>query len=60
VINRSNSTDSFTFLINHSDAEVEYPARGRDLLTGEPSAPVAVIPGGTVRVIHSQEGGDTP
>ncbi|MDR6504686.1 beta-galactosidase [Arthrobacter oryzae] len=59
VITRSNSTDSFTFLINHSDAEVEYPARGRDLLTGEPSAPVAVIPGGTVRVIHSQEGRHT-
>ena len=57
VITRSTSTDNFTFLINHSDADAEYPASGHDLLTGEPSARRSVIPGGTVRVIHSQEGG---
>jgi beta-galactosidase len=56
VITRSSSTDKFTFLINHSDTDAQYPARGHDLLTGEPSAPVSVIPGGTVRVLHSQEG----
>ncbi|WP_104175554.1 beta-galactosidase [Arthrobacter sp. Y81] len=57
VITRRNSTDKFTFLINHSEADAEYPARGHDLLTGEPSAPVSAIPGGTVRVIHLHEGG---
>ncbi|MEK0155777.1 beta-galactosidase [Arthrobacter oryzae] len=53
VVTRSSSTDSFTFLINHSDADAEYPAAGHDLLSGEPSAPTAVIPGGTVRVIQT-------
>ena len=45
VITRSTSTDSYTFLINHSDADAEYPATGRDLLTGGYISGTAVIPG---------------
>ena len=56
VITRSTDADNFTFLINHSDADAEYQAAGHDLLTGEPFAHTTVIPGGTVRVIHAQEG----
>jgi beta-galactosidase len=56
VVTRSTSKDTFTFLINHNDADAEYPATGHDLLTGEASADLAVVPGGTVRVIHAREG----
>ena len=56
VITRSTPTDHFTFLINHSDADAEYPASGTDLLTGAAFEHTAVVPGGTVSVIHAPEG----
>lgn len=53
VASRNNGPDTFTFLINHTDSDAEYPATGRDLLSGEPVSGTAMVPAGTVRVIHS-------
>ncbi|WP_332761486.1 Beta-galactosidase C-terminal domain [Pseudarthrobacter sp.] len=54
VVTRSTATDSYTFLINHTDADAEYPATGRDLLAGGHISGTAVIPAGTVCVIHTR------
>lgn len=53
VVTRSTGTDSYTFLINHTDVDAEYPATGRDLLAGGHISGTAVIPAGTVCVIHN-------
>ncbi|WP_104045971.1 beta-galactosidase [Arthrobacter sp. ZGTC412] len=55
VASRSAGADTFTFLINHADADAEYPATGRDLLSGETVTGTAVVPAGTVCVIHTTE-----
>jgi beta-galactosidase len=50
---RSNATETFTFLINHAETDAEYPAAGRDLLSGETVSGTTVVPAGTVCVIHT-------
>lgn len=54
VVTRSTATDSYTFLINHTDADAEYPATGRDLLAGVHISGTEVILAGTVCVIHTR------
>jgi beta-galactosidase len=56
IITRSTGTDRFTFLLNHSGTDAEYPATGHDLLSGEAVTDTAHIPAGTVAVIHTPEG----
>jgi beta-galactosidase len=53
VASRSAGADTFTFLINHAETDAEYPATGRDLLSGETVTGTAVVPAGTVCVIHT-------
>jgi beta-galactosidase len=38
ITTRATGTESYTFLINHSENAIAAPVRGTDLLTGEPSA----------------------
>ncbi|WP_354188063.1 beta-galactosidase trimerization domain-containing protein [Arthrobacter sp. UYCu712] len=56
VVIRSTGTDAFTFLINHADADAEYPATGIELITADAVTGTAQIPAGTVRVIHTHHG----
>ncbi len=56
VVIRSTETGSFTFLLNHADADAEYPAAGLELLTGETVTGAIRIPAGAVRVIHAHVG----
>ena len=56
MVVRSTGTDAFTFLINHADADAEYPATGIELISGDAVSGNAQIPAGTVRVIHTQNG----
>jgi beta-galactosidase len=55
VASRSAGRDTFTFLINHADTDAEYPATGRDLLSGETVTGTTTVPAGTVCVIHSSK-----
>jgi beta-galactosidase len=55
VASRSSGTDSFTFLINHAETDAEYLAAGIDLLSGEAVTGTAVVPAGTVCVIHTTQ-----
>jgi len=53
VVSRHSETGSFTFLINHTDADAEYPAHGLNLLSGEDVRGTAHIPAGTICVVHT-------
>jgi beta-galactosidase len=55
VATRGAGADTFTFLINHAEVDAEYPATGRNLLSGETVSGTAVVPAGTVCVIHTIE-----
>lgn len=52
VIRRADEGRSYLFLINHSTNDVELPASGRELVTGEPVDSIARVPAGAVRVIR--------
>ncbi|WP_426738972.1 beta-galactosidase [Plantibacter sp. 2H11-2] len=52
VVRRADEGRSYLFLINHSTNDVELPARGRELVTGEPVDSIARVPAGAVRVIR--------
>ncbi|ABM08683.1 beta-galactosidase [Paenarthrobacter aurescens] len=53
VASRDSEDGTFTFLINHTDADAEYPARGRNLISGEDVSGTAHIPAGTICVVHT-------
>lgn len=55
VVTRSTGTDAFTFLLNHTDADADYPATGLELMTGDPATGTIRVPAGGVRVIHAQD-----
>ena len=50
---RSNGTDDFTFLLNHTAADQTRPVTGTELLTGDEVDGSIVVPAGTVRVVRS-------
>jgi len=52
VVTRSNDTDRFRFVINHSAHELTLPADGAELLTGNTVAGSVTVPAGGVRVIR--------
>ncbi|MGK9148331.1 beta-galactosidase [Plantibacter flavus] len=52
VIRRADADRSYRFLINHSTHDVELPATGYELVTGEPVDSIARVPAGAVRVIR--------
>lgn len=54
VVRRADDDRSYLFLINHSNTDVEAPARGHDLITGERVDSIARIPAGAVRVIREE------
>ena len=53
VASRSSEDGTFTFLINHTDADAQYPATGLNLLSGEAVGGSAHVPAGTICVIHT-------
>ncbi|MEJ1114425.1 beta-galactosidase [Paenarthrobacter sp. CCNWLY172] len=53
VASRNSEDGTFTFLINHTDADAQYPATGLNLLSGEVVGGIAHVPAGTICVIHS-------
>lgn len=52
VVRRADEGRSYLFVINHSTNDVELPASGRELVTGEPVDSIARVPAGAVRVIR--------
>ncbi|MET4541485.1 beta-galactosidase [Arthrobacter bambusae] len=53
VASRTSEDGTFTFLINHTDADAEYPVTGLNLLSGEAVGGTAHVPAGTICVIHA-------
>ncbi|GGK90510.1 beta-galactosidase [Salinibacterium xinjiangense] len=52
VVSRSNDTDRFVFVINHSDREVSFTGTGTELTTGERVEGTVFVPAGAVRVLR--------
>jgi len=52
VVVRSGAGYDYTFLINHSEEEHKYPARGYELIVGDEVSTAVVIPAGAVRVVR--------
>ena len=52
VVTRSNDSDRFRFVINHSAHDISFPADGEELLTGTAIAGSVTVPAGGVRVIR--------
>ncbi|GAA1219895.1 beta-galactosidase [Rhodoglobus aureus] len=52
VVTRSNDSDRFRFVINHSAREISFPANGAELLTESTVTGLVTVPAGGVRVIH--------
>jgi beta-galactosidase len=56
TVRRYKSGKSYLFLLNHGATEIEYPATGTDLISGERAdGRVRVRPGG-VRVLEEERG----
>ena len=53
VASRGSEEGTFTFLINHTDTDAEYPATGLNLLSGEKVSGTAHVPAGTICVVHT-------
>ncbi|WP_311212432.1 MULTISPECIES: beta-galactosidase [unclassified Arthrobacter] len=53
VASRCSEDGTFIFLINHTDADAQYPATGLNLLSGEAVGGTAHVPAGTICVIHT-------
>ena len=49
---RSGADNSYLFLINHSEEERKYAAKGYELIAGEDVPGIVVIPPGAVRVVR--------
>lgn len=54
VVVRHAEHADYTFVINHTENDVQLPLHGTDLLTGRPHDPQTAIPAGRVAVIRSQ------
>ncbi|GAA1403969.1 beta-galactosidase [Catellatospora coxensis] len=54
VVHRHNDTHRYTFVINHGAKDIEHPATGRELVTGEQVGAVLRVPAGTVRVLRQE------
>jgi beta-galactosidase len=54
VVRRSGDSGSYLFVINHTDAVVEIPALGTDLVTGEASVGSAKVAPGGVAVVREE------
>lgn len=52
VVRRAADDRSFLFVINHTQHEVEVPARGHEVVTGVDVDPVLQVPAGAVRVVR--------
>lgn len=52
VVRRAADDRSFLFVINHTQDEVEVPARGHEVVTGVDVGPVLQVPAGAVRVVR--------
>jgi beta-galactosidase len=52
IVTRSNASESFTFLINHSEAPITSPVTGVDLMTG--TASTGTVPARGVSVIRRE------
>ena len=52
MVRRAADDRSFLFVINHSQDEVEVPARGHEVVTGVDVGPVLQVPAGAVRVVR--------
>ncbi|MGV8851750.1 MAG: beta-galactosidase [Rhodoglobus sp.] len=59
VVTRSNDSDRFRFVINHSARDISFPADGAELLTETAVTGSVTVPAGGVRVIRMtvEEGG---
>ena len=55
VVRRTNDRDRFTFVLNHSPADVRavIDAPGTELLTGRPCDATIVVPAGGVSIVRS-------
>jgi len=52
VVRRSGADRSYVFVVNHGTKDVEHPAHGRNLLTGEEVDGVLRVPAGGVGVVR--------
>ncbi len=52
AVRRQDSSNSYLFLLNHTDHEQKVPAAGYDLLSGTDVGPVTTITAGGVRVLR--------
>jgi beta-galactosidase len=52
VVTRSNTTDRFRFVINHSEHDISFAVHGAELLTGTSVTGSLTVPAGDVRVIR--------
>ncbi|MBG6055441.1 beta-galactosidase [Salinibacterium sp. CAN_S4] len=52
VVTRSNGTDRFVFVINHSASDVSLAGTGTELTTGESIDGIVAVPAGAVRVLR--------
>jgi beta-galactosidase len=52
VVRREGGGSAYTIAINHADRDGELPARGLEVLTGEPCDGVLTVPAGAVRVVR--------
>ncbi|UKA66164.1 beta-galactosidase [Arthrobacter sp. FW306-05-C] len=53
VVVRAGLDHDYTFLINHTEEEHKYAARGHELIAGEEVATAVAIPAGAVRVVRT-------
>ena len=52
VVKRASGTDSFLFVINHTDVDISYPATGTDLLDGATIDGEFAVPAGEVGIVR--------
>ncbi|TFC46376.1 beta-galactosidase [Cryobacterium shii] len=52
VVRRAGAAATYLFIINHGEDDIDLPASGRELVTGEPVNRIVRVPAGAVRVIR--------
>lgn len=60
VVRRRRDDQTWTFVLNHSDADVTHPARGHELVTQTTVDGLLRIPAGTARVVRDASPARTP